>query len=176
MWAASTLADTKSLMHWCCLQLVHVGPSDSPHISKCVNKEKSSADINMYYFWFWQTSNSISRARTRVIVCLAVHTARRCVFYVCFFFILTWKGTSTPIYYLLKIKPWRQTTVISVGQLPLAPSFLKMHSITAQLQTQNRGKKFPCKQVDPGRTSDRLDGISPSDLRERVCFLRDLYW
>lgn len=43
--------------------------------------------MNVDYFGYGQNANRISRARTRVLVCLAVHGPRRCVFYVPLFFL-----------------------------------------------------------------------------------------
>lgn len=126
----------------------------------------------MYYFWFWQTSNSISRARTRVIVCPAVHTARRCVFYVCFFFY-----SDMERHFHTHILPSKNKAVTSNGGYfswsatvgPLLPQNALDNCSTPD--SKQGGKKFPCKQVDPGRTSDRLDGISPSDLMGTSLFL-----
>lgn len=79
VWAA----DTRSLMHWCRLQLVHTGPSDSPH-SKCVNKKNSSADMNTYSFLTLIVSVTHAHARLSAWACAGLVAV--CLMFVFFFY------------------------------------------------------------------------------------------
>lgn len=114
--------DFKSYMYFCMdYTHKHSNPFQSLHTSTRANRYSSSAGVNMHFpgirtkAFIWLHSHT--HTHTHVIVCPCAHGCISvCMLCVCIL-ILTWKGTSTPIYYLLKIKSWRQTTVISVGQL-----------------------------------------------------------
>lgn len=101
----------------------HSNPSESLDTSICANKYSSSAGVIMRFPGIRRRALMWLHARTHthMIVCPCAHGCISvCMLCVCIL-ILTWKGTSTPIYYLLKIKSWRQTTVISVGQIAFPP-------------------------------------------------------
>lgn len=105
---------------------------------------------------------------THLSVCLHAHGhISVCMLCVCIL-ILTWKGTSTLMYYLLKIKSWRQTSVISVGQLTLPlPSQNALNMVQVLRRIKERRELFLSKQASHNYVTLQL--LSPTLKCIKLC-------